>query len=124
MGRTGRAGKTGTSITFMERRDRRSAQELIKILEESGNEVPDELVTMGEKFEAFKKREAEAKAAFGRSFGGDGCHNCGQSGHMSRECPTGGGGRGGRGGGGGSNCFNCGKMGHISRSCPDPRRPR
>ena len=69
-GRTGRAGKTGTSITFVERRDRRNAQDLIKILEEAGQEVPNELVTMAEKFERFKEREAEAKAAFGGRSGG------------------------------------------------------
>ena len=103
VGRAGRAGKSGTSITFVERRDRKSAQELIKILEEAGQEVPRELSTMAVKYEAFKQREAEAKAAFGgRNFGGGGrgCFNCGEEGHMSRECP-GGSRSGGRGGGGG-----------------------
>ena len=76
VGRTGRAGKTGTSITFMERRDRRSAKDLIKILEEAGQDVPNELVTMAEKYEAFREREAEARKQFGRSFqGGGGCYN-------------------------------------------------
>ncbi|CAM9003787.1 unnamed protein product [Rhodiola kirilowii] len=48
--------------------------------------------------------------------GGGGCYSCGESGHMSRECPTKGAGGGGRGGGGG--CYSCGESGHMSRECP------
>jgi len=88
VGRTGRAGKTGTSITFMERCDRRGAQELIKILEEAGQEVPDELVTMAEKYEKFKERQAELTRDLGRKPRGNECYNCGQDGHMSRNCPA------------------------------------
>ena len=107
----------------MERRDRKSAKELIAILEEAGQEIPNELVTLAEKYEAFREREAEARKNFGRSFqGGNGCYNCGMDGHQSRDCPTGG--RGGGRGGGGSGCFNCGKPGHLSRNCPEPRRGR
>lgn len=56
----------------------------------------------------------------GRGGGGSGCFNCGEEGHMSRECPSARGGRGGRGGGGGggSGCFKCGQEGHMSRECP------
>ena len=37
---------------------------------------------------------------------------CSQPGHISRDCPDG-------GGGGDRNCYKCGKPGHISRDCPD-----
>ena len=112
----------------MEYRDRRNARELIKILEEAGQEVPNELPRMADKWEAFKEREAEARKMFGGrgggGGGGDGCFKCGEPGHMSRECPKGGGGRGGPGGGrgGSSGCFNCGQSGHISRECREPKR--
>merc|ERR1711915_943425 len=58
------------------------------------------------------------------------CFKCGDTGHMSRFCPQGGGGgggfrgRGGRGGGrgggtgGSEGCFKCGESGHFSRECP------
>jgi len=114
VGRCGRAGKSGTSITFVERRDRKNSADLIKILEEAGQEVPRELSSMSDRYEKFKEREAEAKAAFGgRNFGGGGggggrgCFNCGEEGHMSRECPSQrrSGGRGGGGGGGGGRRF-------------------
>lgn len=131
VGRCGRAGKSGTSITFVERRDRKNSLDLIKILEEAGQDVPRELSSMADRYEKFKEREAEAKAAFGgRNFGGGGgggrgCFNCGEEGHMSRECPSsrGSGGRGGDSGGGGS-CYNCGQGGHMSRNCSEPRRAR
>jgi cellular nucleic acid-binding protein len=56
------------------------------------------------------------------------CYRCGETGHISRECPndasgggSGGGGwnsSGGGGGGSGAECYKCGKVGHIARNCP------
>ena len=38
---------------------------ILQILEEAGQEVPDGLPRMADKWEAFKEREAEAKKMFG-----------------------------------------------------------
>ena len=33
------------------------------------------------------------------------CYTCGESGHLTRDCPT-------------TRCHYCGRQGHIARSCP------
>ncbi|XP_068619483.1 probable ATP-dependent RNA helicase DDX43 [Battus philenor] len=59
VGRTGRAGKQGVSITFVTRQDWSHAGDLIKILTEADQEVPCELEIMARKFEAMKLRKAQ-----------------------------------------------------------------
>ncbi|KAH8385569.1 hypothetical protein KR200_000436 [Drosophila serrata] len=91
VGRTGRAGRKGTSISFLTREDWAMAKELIEILKEANQEVPDELHNMARRYKAMKdKRAAEG----GGSFGGGG--RGGARGY-------GGGGGGRRDGGGGRN---------------------
>ncbi|KAF7379818.1 hypothetical protein HZH68_016766 [Vespula germanica] len=62
VGRTGRAGKTGESITFMTKDDWSHSKELISILEEASQLVPDELYSMAERYEAWKIKKAEERA--------------------------------------------------------------
>ncbi|KAK1118071.1 hypothetical protein K0M31_015350 [Melipona bicolor] len=64
VGRTGRAGRTGESITFMTRRDWSHTKELINILEEANQQVPDELYQMAERYEAWKQKRASEKNYF------------------------------------------------------------
>ncbi len=91
VGRTGRAGRTGTAISLMEKRggDWKSAAELIEIMERGEQEVPQALRDMAKRYESFRERRAEERAA--RGFG------------------DGGGGGGGGGGGRGDGCYNCGE---------------
>ncbi|XP_057491924.1 cold shock domain-containing protein 3-like [Actinidia eriantha] len=50
---------------------------------------------------------------FNGGAGAGGCYNCGESGHMARDCRRGSGGGGGANGG----CYNCGDYGHMARDC-------
>ncbi|XP_066535880.1 probable ATP-dependent RNA helicase DDX43 [Hoplias malabaricus] len=85
VGRTGRAGRSGMSITLVTRGDRKMAAELIHILERAGQDVPEELVLMAERYEKHQ-REKE----------------------MFPAKPRGGRGGGRRGGGGQGRERNCG----------------
>lgn len=70
VGRTGRAGRSGASITLITREDWRIASELITILERSGQDVPEELVLMAERYEKHRReREMFAPSRGGRGGG-------------------------------------------------------
>jgi ATP-dependent RNA helicase DDX43 len=95
VGRTGRANKRGTSLSFMTRNDWGSAAELIDILKEADQEIHEELQQMADRFKAKKEREKTERAngTFRGGFRG------GRGGGDRNGGGGGGGGfRGGRGG--------------------------
>ncbi|XP_062850867.1 probable ATP-dependent RNA helicase DDX43 [Trichomycterus rosablanca] len=57
VGRTGRAGRSGASITLITRADWKTAAELIHILERAGQEVPDDLVLMAERYDKHQREK-------------------------------------------------------------------
>jgi ATP-dependent RNA helicase DDX43 len=62
VGHTGRAGKTGMSITLITRNDWSVDTELINILKRANQSIPEELVLMAKRYKANKlKRETEKK---------------------------------------------------------------
>ncbi|CAN8005726.1 unnamed protein product [Ixodes pacificus] len=86
VGRTGRAGRRGESITLVTRENWRQAKELIAILEEANQEVPQELYFMATRFEAWKKKRDEERP-FGdrdRNGGGGGGFRRGGGGNRNR----------------------------------------
>ena len=69
-GRTGRAGNTGTAVTFVMPDQERFAAFLAKSLTDSNQEVPEDLKAMAEKFN--KKVESGEAKKYGGGFGGKG----------------------------------------------------
>lgn len=80
VGRTGRASKRGTSLSFMTRSDWGSAAELIEILKEAEQEVLPQLQDMADRYKAKKEREKTERAAFGSAFGNSGSFRGGNRG--------------------------------------------
>uniref|UniRef100_A0A2M4AJZ0 RNA helicase n=2 Tax=Anopheles triannulatus TaxID=58253 RepID=A0A2M4AJZ0_9DIPT len=70
VGRTGRAGRSGTALSFVTRSDWAVAAELIKILEEANQEVPDEIRDMAARFAAKKERNDRDRRGGGGGGGG------------------------------------------------------
>lgn len=69
VGRTGRAGQRGQSITFMARNDWKYAKDLITIMEEANQEVPQAVYDMATRFSACQeRRRQEGGGGGGRSF--------------------------------------------------------
>merc|ERR1712176_987558 len=66
IGRTGRAGKTGTSITFFQPGDKSHAGELQQVIKQAGQPVPDELMKFGS---TIKKKEHNLYGNFGTKSG-------------------------------------------------------
>ncbi|XP_019118297.2 putative ATP-dependent RNA helicase DDX43 [Larimichthys crocea] len=89
VGRTGRAGRSGAAVTLVTRDNWRMAPELISILERAGQEVPQDLVLMAERYEKHKQDKAMCDPRGGPGRGGG-----------RREGGGGGGGWGRRDGGG------------------------
>ncbi|XP_006902946.1 PREDICTED: probable ATP-dependent RNA helicase DDX43 [Elephantulus edwardii] len=68
VGRTGRAGRTGVSITLLTRNDWKVATDLINILERANQSIPEDLVSMAERYKANKEKKEMGKK-MGRSQG-------------------------------------------------------
>lgn len=62
IGRTGRAGKTGESITFFQDSDKSHAGELQQVLRQTNQPIPESLMKFGS---TIKKKEHKLYGAFG-----------------------------------------------------------
>nr|XP_046258681.1 probable ATP-dependent RNA helicase DDX43 isoform X2 [Scatophagus argus] len=83
VGRTGRAGRLGAAVTLVTREDWRMAPELILILERAGQDIPDELVLMAERYEKHKREKEMSDPRGGR--GGRGRRDGGGRGRGGRD---------------------------------------
>ncbi|XP_053189063.1 probable ATP-dependent RNA helicase DDX43 [Scomber japonicus] len=85
VGRTGRAGRSGAAVTLVTRDNWRMAPELIPILERAGQEVPDELVLMAERYEKHKREKELSNPRGGQGRGGGGRRDGGGRGGRDRS---------------------------------------
>jgi len=67
IGRTGRAGKTGMSVTFFQPSDKSHAGELQQVMKQAGQSVPEALMNFGS---TIKKKEHKLYGNFGPPKGG------------------------------------------------------
>ncbi|XP_031466886.1 probable ATP-dependent RNA helicase DDX43 isoform X2 [Phasianus colchicus] len=61
VGRTGRAGRTGKAVTLVTKKDWKAASELIDILQRANQVVPDELISMAERYKQHQIRKEMEK---------------------------------------------------------------
>jgi ATP-dependent RNA helicase DDX5/DBP2 len=89
IGRTGRAGSTGTAYSFFTPANARLASELVQILEESQNEVPAEL----NQFVNRRNRKRTYEHSFGRGYARNGARSTRRRGSAAGYGASGGGSR-------------------------------
>jgi ATP-dependent RNA helicase DDX5/DBP2 len=104
IGRTGRAGATGNAYTFFTARDDRKAGPLVKLMEDAGQDVPDELRAMvrggghmGSSMQFSSGGGRRGQGGGGNGHYGDGGGSNGHYGDSGGNGHYGGGGGGGRG---------------------------
>jgi superfamily II DNA/RNA helicase len=122
IGRTGRAGNTGESFTLVTHRDWYKAQDLVNILEGVGQEVPNGLREMAERFKNRRDQGGEHRRGGGGGRGGGYRQEGGDYGRQGFSNNSGGsGGYGGNrdyGSNGGSDSYGASR-GHRPRSFGD-----